>query len=219
MKAGTRRNGGYTTNPQTTYPQVGENVYWQRDVKQVMIFSEDTGESMAGNMTAGRIIELSDGTRSVEEIGKILMREFADSPPEEEVLAFISEFLTQCQEKEFITLRSEPATDVHREEFGEFTSTDVENLIKENAVVVMDERASFEATEDGSLMTYSTKDGKYLTLTLEEKDILMALLEERPLQDIRSEISEKYGIQGEEVLTKFIHDMLNHGLARVQKEN
>ncbi len=212
------RNGGFTTNPETTYPQVGENVYWQRDVKQMIIFSEDTGESLAGNVTAGRIIELSDGTRSVKEIGKILMKEFAESPPEEEVLAFVDEFLTQCEEKGFVTLRPEPVADVHREKPKEFTSAEVENLIQENAVIVIDERTSFEATEEGSLMTYSIKDGKYLVFTEEEKAVLMALLEERPLQEILTEVSEKHDAPIKEEFTKFIHDILNHGLAKVQED-
>lgn len=174
---------------------------------------------MSGNVTAGRIIELSDGTRSVKEIGKILMSEFAESPPEEEVHAFMEEFLSQCAEKGFIVLRSEPVADVCREELQEFTLKDVENLIKENAVVLIHERTSFEATQEGSLMTYSIKKGRYLVLTEEEKEIIMAILEERPLQDILSEISEKRGPQIKNLFVEFICELLNHGLAKVQQES
>lgn len=119
------RNGGCTINPEKTYPQIGENVYWQRDVQQVLISSEKTGVSMAGNLTAGRILELSDGTRSVKEMGKILTIEFVDSPPEEEMLAFINEFLPECEKKGFIKLRSQPLETVHHQELEEFTSLDI----------------------------------------------------------------------------------------------
>lgn len=201
-------------NPETTYPQVLEDVYWQRDVRQVYIFSEKTGESLAGNLTAGRIIELSDGTRSVREIVKMLLGEFSESPPEEEILTFVTEFLSECAQKEFVELRTTPAEKLEKPS-KEFTDAEVENLIEENAVLIIDEKASFEPTEDGNLMTYSLKEGKYLVLTGVEKEILMAFLEEKPLHEILSDISESQGAHAKQILTEFARELLNHELVRI----
>ena len=213
-----KSKGGYSTNPETTYPRVCEDVYWQRDVKQVYIFSEKTGESLAGNVTAGRIIELSDGTHSVKEIVKTLMREFSGSPSEEEVLTFVTEFLSECEQKEFIELRSAPAEKVH-EPLKEFTPAEVETLIEENATLVLDEKTSFDPTEDDRLMTYSLKEGRYLVLTDEEKEILMALLEEKPLQEVLSDVSESLGAKAKDIVTEFAAELLNHQLAVIQDED
>ena len=212
-------NGGYTTNPEKIYPQVGENVYWQREVQQVFIFSEKTGVSMAGNLTAGRIIELSDGTRSAKEIGKVLMTEFVGSPPEKEMLAFVNEFLSECEKKGFMNLRSQPLETEYHQELEESTSANVKKLIEENAILIVDEKASFESTEDDILMTYCAKEGKYLVFTEEEKDILIVILEEKPLQEVLADISERYRSQAKQVLTEFARELLIHGLARVQQEN
>lgn len=206
-------------NPETTYPKIGENVYLQREVNQVYIFAEKTGESKTGNITAGRILELSDGTRSIKEIGTILMKEFLESPSEEEILGLVCSFLSECEEKGFIEFRSASVEEVRHEDLQEFTSTDVEKLFEENAVIIIDEKASFDPTEDGNLTTYSLKEGTYLMLSKEEKDILVEFLEEKPLQEILSDISENHGAQARQMLIEFICELLNHGLVKVQRIN
>jgi hypothetical protein len=212
-----RVKGGYLTNPDTTYPNVREDVYWQRDVKQVYIFSEKTGESLAGNVTAGRIIELSDGTRSVSEIADTLVKEFSENPSPEEVVSFVTQFLSECQQKEFVELLQTRA-ERKVEPSVMYTPADVDALIEKNAVVLIDEKASFEPTEDEKLMTYSLKEGRYLILTDQEKEILLALLEEKPLQEVLSEVGESLKDEARGLVTAFVSDLLNHQLARVQED-
>jgi hypothetical protein len=203
-------------DPETMYPTIGEDVYWQRDVNKIHIFAEKTGESQVGNITAGRILELCDGTHSIKEIGTILMKEFLKSPSEENVLTFITGFLSQCEEKGFIEFRITPAEKAPHKDWQKFTRKDVEKLVQESALVVIDEKASFEPTEDGNLMTYSIRDGKYLMLTGEEKDMLITLLEEQPLQDVLANIKEQHGENAKQMVTEFVCELLNHGLAKVQ---
>lgn len=160
-------------------------------------------------------MELSDGTRSVKEIAKTLVREFDKSPPEEEMLTRISTFLSECEKKNLVELRKTPAEKV-RHESKDFTPADVEKLIEENSTVLIGENASFEQGEDGSLMTYSVKQGEYLVLTEEEKEILTALLKVKPLQEILSDISQKHW-KAKQILTEFVCELLNHKLAKVQK--
>ncbi|MGC1122933.1 MAG: PqqD family peptide modification chaperone [Candidatus Methanofastidiosia archaeon] len=209
--------GGYPTNPDAIYPNIREDVYWQRDVKQVYIFSEKTGESLAGNVTAGRIIELSDGTRSVREIADTLMKEFSENPDQEEMVSFVTQFLSECEQKEFIELLQTP---VQRKSEPSvlYTPADVDALIEGNAVVLIDEKASFEPTEDEKLMTYSLKEGRYFFLTDQEKEILLVLLEEKPLQEVFSEVEESLKDETRSLMTAFVSDLLNHQLARVQKD-
>lgn len=183
----------------------------------MFIFSEKTGESLAGNLTAGRIIELSDGTCSAKDIAETLMSEFSESPPAEEVLTFVTEFLLECEQKGFIELRDTPAEKVSKPS-TEFTSAEMETLIEENAVLIIDEKASFEPTEDDKLITYSLKEGRYLMLTDEEKEVLLALLEEKPLQEILSDISESHGEGAKKILTEFARSLISHGLAKVQSD-
>lgn len=202
-------------NPETTYPQVCKDVYWQRDVSKIYIFSEKTGESSAGNLTAGRIIELSDGTHSISEIVNALMTEFTESPPEEEVLTFVTGFLSECEQKEFIELRSTPAEKT-RKPSKTVTAADVEDLIEKNALLILDEKVSFESTEDGRLMTYSLKKGRYLVLNDTEKEILLIFLEEKPLKEILSDISEVYGDEAKEILKAFAVELLNSELAKIR---
>lgn len=197
---------------ETAYPHIGEDIHWQRDVKVVYIFSETTGESITGNMTAGRIIELSDGTHSVKEIIETLINEFGKSPPEKAVSTLVNEFLLACEKKKLVELRKTPVKAGH-EPSKEVTPADVERLIEENAVVIIDEKASFEP-KDGSLMTYSVKKGEYLVLTEEEEEILTLLLEAQPLQEILSDGSQKYQ-KAKQILTAFVCELLNHGLAAV----
>lgn len=194
-----------------------EDVYWQRDVKQVYIFSEETGESLAGNLTAGRIIELSNGTHSVKDIVQKLLTEFSENPTEEEILAFVTEFLVDCEEKQFIELRTSP-TDVVKRSSTMYTPEDVEALIKADTTVIINEKASFEPTEDGVLMTYSLKEGRYLMLSDEEKEVLTVLLEEKPLQEVLADVKVSLGNKAQKILTDFVGEMLNHELARVQNE-
>ena len=194
-----------------------EDVYWQRDVKQVYIFSEETGESLAGNLTAGRIIELSNGTHSVRDIVQKLMTEFSESPNEEEILEFVTEFLAECEEKQFIELRASPA-DVVKQQSEVYTIEDVKALIKADAIIIINEKASFEPTEDGALMTYSLKEGRYLMLSDEEKEVLTVLLEEKPLQEVLADVEVSLGKEAQKILTDFVGEMLNHELARVQND-
>ncbi len=201
-------------NPEKIYPQVGKDVYWQRDVKEMYIFSEKTGESVAGNITAGRIIELSDGTRSIKKIEETLMEEFVDIPSEEEVSAFVTEFLSECEKKGLITFRTTPVEAEHKVT-REFTSADVKEAVEKNIPVIIDEKASFDTTEEGNLVTYSVKRGKYMMLSEEEKEILTALLDEKSLQEILSDISQKYD-DAEKVLTDFVCELLNYGLATLE---
>lgn len=207
--------GGYLTNPEATYPFVCEDVYWQRDVKQMYIFSEKTGESLAGNLTAGRIIELADGSRSIADITKTLATEFSEIPSKKEMLAFVTEFLSECEQKQFIEFRSTPSEPV-KKEIKAYTSKDVEMLIEQNAVLIIDEKASFEPAEDGTLMTYSLKEGRYLQLSEEEKEILVALLEEKPLQEVLSDVSASLGKDAKKQVADFAGELLNHELARVE---
>lgn len=202
-------------NPETTYPILGEDVYWQRDVNKIQIFAEKSGESQVGNRTAGRLLELSDGTHSIKEIGATLMKEFTGCPSEEEMLAFVVDFLLQCEKKGFIEFRSTPVEKAPQEDLQEFTSSDVEKLIEENSVIIIDEKASFEPAEDGNLMTYSIREGKYLMLSEEEKDVLVSLLEEQSLQEVLAGIEEIYGEKAKQMLTEFICGLLSHGFAHV----
>jgi hypothetical protein len=184
----------------------------------VFIFSEKTGESLAGNLTAGRIIELSNGTCSAQDIAETLMAEFSESPPVEEVLTFVTEFLAECEQKGFIELRDTPSEKASKPS-KEFTSAEIEALIEENAVLIIDEKASFEPTEDDKLITYSLKEGRYLMLTDEEREILLALLEEKPLQEILTDIAESQGGKAKQNLTEFACSLLNHGMATVQSDS
>lgn len=197
------------------YPVIGEKVYWQRDVEKVYIFSEKTGESQSGNLTAGRIIELSDGTRSLGEIGHILSEEFGETPSEKEVIILVSDFLSECEKKGFIELRSEPDPRIHRRH-KETTRASVEQLIEKNATVFVDEKASFDTNEKGEVTTYSVKKGKYLLLTPEEKDILMYLLEEKPLQNIVHYISEKHRGREKQMVVEFISELIDYGLVKLR---
>lgn len=201
-------------NPEKMYPQVGKDVYWQRDVKEMYIFSEKTGESVAGNITAGRIIELSDGTCSIKKIEETLAEEFVDIPSEEEVSAFVTEFLSECEKKGLITFRKKPV-EIEHNVAREFTSADVKEAVEMDIPVIVDEKASFDTTEEGNLVTYSVKRGKYMMLSEEEKEILTALLDEKSLQEILSDISQKYD-GAEKVLTDFVCELLNYGLATLE---
>lgn len=145
------------------------------------------------------------------------MTEFSESPKEEEILAFVTEFLSECEQKEFIELKSAPAEKVKKPS-QTYTRADVEALIQENATIVIDEKTSFEPTEDDNLMTYSLKEGRYLMLTNEEKEILMVLLEEKPLQDVLADVTESLGADAQQTLTSFVGDLLNHELAKVSDE-
>ncbi|MBU7014782.1 MAG: PqqD family peptide modification chaperone [Theionarchaea archaeon] len=203
-------------NPETTYVHLGEDVYWHRDVSRVYIFSEKTGESMQGNMTAGRIMELSDGTRSVEEIGKTLLREFTEGPSFEEILELVTDFLLECENRGFVELRASPAEKPSSRDLKEFTHADVERLLEDNAVLIIDETASFELKEDDSLITYSARDGEYLKLSKEEKEILTIMLEEKPLQEVLSDFSQEHKEGSRDILVEFATQLLNRGLARIQ---
>lgn len=99
-------NKGKKISLETIYPYICEKIFIEQVPENKFLFSKTNGDYVIGNLKEKRILELSNGTHSIEEVGKILMTEFNSYFSEEGSIASSYEILSKYEEKGFIRFES-----------------------------------------------------------------------------------------------------------------
>jgi hypothetical protein len=78
----------------TKVPVRASSAAWRRVDGEMVVLQPDAGELVGLNGVGGRVWELIDGVRSVDEIARTVGAEYHDAPPERvaaDVVAFVRE--------------------------------------------------------------------------------------------------------------------------------